>query len=257
MKVHVLQNMGMSSDCEIIQVVGGCSAFSREGTDRAKDFLRAQISPNCAILYGYTGTKEQNGAMCDVNAAVADVAEELNMLDQTIANVVGFDTPRALTEWGSLGAALEHFVIVYGDDESSEVTGTLFGDDVITSDFFADKLLMLDGGVQSFRQACHALLLNQKIIALSGVKAEGKSTYFIAVQFLKQLAQDLLESGTADPEEYLKQWFLNYFRDGKCYVCDPNKRTFATKQKQLEAAWDLFLREKLYLKIDELITFSA
>ncbi|MBS0655928.1 MAG: hypothetical protein JSR46_09135, partial [Verrucomicrobia bacterium] len=271
MKLRVLKNMNIESDTEVVQVVGGCSAYSPEGTARAKEILKALLSQNCVILYGYTGMKEQNGAMCDVNAAVSDVAGDMRRLDRVVANVVGFDTPRALNEWKSSGPQLKNFVIVYGDDESCEGAGTLFGDDVTTSDFFADKMVMLDGGVQSFRQACNALLLNQKITAMTGLRAEDKkyvseisahsqdivrTPFFAAVQFLSEVAEALLERKDRDPDEHLKEWFKQYFGKGKCYVCDPKKKTFDTKQRQLEEAWDLFLNEKLYLKMDKLITFQ-
>lgn len=272
LKSHVVQKMKLPPTTEFIQVIGGCTAFTREGTDRAKKFLIAHFSQTThAISYGYTGLNEDNGTRCDVNAAVSDVVFTLGIQDRTVANVVGYHTPLALNTWGSSGPPLKHFIIVYGDDESCSEKGTVFGDDVITSDFFADRLLLLDGGIQSFRQTCTALLLDQKIIALSGFRTEKsdfieeasdhsqgtvKTHYFAAVQFLKDVTAALKDTTSTNHDAHLNQWFERYFGKGKCYICRPNKGTIDTKQKLLHEAWKLFVDKKLYLKIDSLITFQ-
>lgn len=276
MKSHVLQNMKLQPDTKVIQVVGGCSSFSKEGTERAKEFLRSQLKKDSLVLYGYAGMAESDGARC-VNAAVSDVIFEENMQlqGQTVANLVGFHTPTALKEWGYSGPDLQHYVIVYGDDETSRETGTVFGDDVITSDFFADSLLMLEGGVQSFRQACNALLHHQKITVLPDLRAPSKALakefirgdserepreiltpYFGSAKFLKDLTVFISENNGNVSETMLQGWYRNYFGQGKCYVVDLKKGNSDTKQKLLNDAWDLFIKEKLYLKIQTLVSYQ-
>lgn len=189
------------------------------------------------------------------------------MQDHVVANLVGFHTPTALNQWGCTGPLLKHYVIVYGDDESSREKGTVFGDDVISSDYFADQLLMLDGGAQSFRQACHALLLNQKITIISGLRAiskaykteitegiepqEIRTPYFNAAHFLQEVVDHITKEGYG--EEQLKKWYSEYFGLGKCYIGDPKRGDFDTKQKLMNDAWQLFIESKLYLKIQLLI----
>lgn len=154
-------------------------------------------------------------------------------------------------------------MIVYGDDETSRETGTVFGDDVITSDFFADSMLLLEGGTQSFRQACNALLLNQKITILQDLRSSAKAfakeeiltPYFSAAKFLKDLSFHISEKKGNVSEVILQNWCRDYFGPGKCYVADPKKETFDTKQKLLNDAWDLFIKEKLYLKIQSLVSY--
>ena len=260
LKSHILQYMDLSPDTHVIQVVGDSAAFSPEGTKKAKSFLKNHLKPENVILYGYTGHAEQDGTRC-VNAAVSDIITEKNMLDHVIGNVVGFHTPIALTNWGCSGPLLKHYVIVYGDDESCREQGTVFGDDVIASDYFADQLLMLDGGAQSFRQACHAFLLGQETTIYSGLRAplkassfevgEGnksqiKTPYFNASQFIQEIEDHMIGKGWN--EEDLKKWYSQYFGQGKCYIGDPKRGDFDTKQKLMDEAWNLFIEHKLYLK---------
>lgn len=263
LKSRILQNMQLPPNTNVIQVVGDSASFSLEGTKDAKIFLRNHLSSDSVVLYGYTGHAEQDGTRC-VNAAVTDVITEKNMKDSVIANLVGFHTPLALKQWGCTGPQLKHYVIVYGDDESCRERGTVFGDDVISSDYFTDQLLMLDGGAQSFRQACHALLLDQKIIILSGLRASSKAfkteiledemsreirtPYFNASYFLQEVTS-IIKKNDFDGEEYLKHWYRGYFGVGKCYIGDPKRGDFDTKQKLMDEAWKLFIESKLYLKI--------
>jgi len=265
MKSEVLDNMRLPTDTKVIQVVGDSSApFSQEGTMRAKEFLKEQLTKNCVVSYGYTGIRKNDGTRC-VNAAVSDVVFENEIEGQVVANLVGYHTSTALKEWGNSGPDLRHYVIVYGDDERSQESGTLFGDDVITSDFFADSLLLLDGGAQSFRQACNALLLDQKITVLSGLRTperthlkEGilNTPYFVAAKFLKELSQLISEKKDIISETFLQEWYQNYFGPGKCYVGSPTNPNFSTKQQLLNDAWSLFINKKLYDKIESSINFK-
>jgi len=262
-KSHILQIMGLPPNTKVIQVVGDSAAFSIGGTEKAKEFLKINLPENSVVLYGYTGHAENDGTRC-VNAAVTDVINEKNIQDQVIANLVGFHTPIALKQWGCSGPELKHYVIVYGDDESCREHGTVFGDDVVSSDFFADTLLMLDGGAQSFRQACHSLLLDQEIIILPGSRApskafaketfqelasEVKTPYFNASRFIQEVITAISEKDKSNYENYLNDWYKNYFGRGKCYIGDPKRGDFDTKQKLMDDAWKLFIEEKLYLKI--------
>lgn len=266
LKLHVLQNMGLPSTCKVIQVVGDSAAFSLEGTEKAKAFLTEQLPSNSIVLFGFTGHKENDGTRC-VNAALADVIEKKEMLGQTVGNLVGFHTPTALQHWGCSGPEIHHYIIVYGDDESCKENGTLFGDDVTTSDFFSDSLLMLDGGAQSFRQACNALLLDQNINVLSGLRSAARgisieiidgitveTPFFGAAKFLRDVTNIISKHGEAISEDVLQNWYKNYFGMGKCYVGNPSKGDFDTKQKLMDDAWDLFISGKLYLKIGKLVT---
>jgi hypothetical protein len=271
LKSHVLQNMGLATDTKAIQVVGDSASFSKAGTELAKRFLESHLTEHNLVIYGYTGHTESDGTRC-VNAALSDVICEKKMQNQVVGNLVGFHTPVALKQWGCSGPDLQHYVIVYGDDETCREKGTVFGDDVVTSDYFADCLFMLEGGAQSFRQACNALLLDQKITVLSGLRAPSKAfakeiikdgfneseyttPYFAAAQFLGEVANLIRENDGIISEVDLQSWYKNYFGRGKCYVGDPKRGDFDTKQQLLDSAWALFVQEKLYLRIKELVSF--
>lgn len=260
MKAHVLQSMGLSPDTKVIQIVGDSAAFSIEGTEQGKKFLREQLTRNDVALYGYTGHAESDGRRC-VNASVTDVIDEKGIQEHVVANLVGFHTPTALKYWGCSGPSeLQHYVIVYGDDETCRESGTVFGDDVTTSDFFADSLLMLEGGAQSFRQACNALLLDQRIIILSGLRASTQAfahdgtPYFAAAQFLQEISLLISQKDGDISEGELQKWYGCYFGHEKHYIADPKRADYDTKQSLMDAAWSLFMNEKLYLKIQVLVS---
>jgi hypothetical protein len=146
-------------------------------------------------------------------------------------------------------------VVVYGDDETSRHLGTVFGDDVTTSDFLTDRLLLLEGGAQSFRQVCNALLLDQEIMILSGLRAKerafasDRTPYFTAAQFLQDIREHIAEKGDSDDD--LQMWYRNYFGQSKCYIGDPKRPDFDTKQKLMDEAWSLFMHARLHLKLDK------
>lgn len=262
LKSHILQKMDLPPDFPVVQVVGDSAAFSDQGTALAKEFLRRHLPDHAVILYGYTGHAETDGTRC-VNAAVSDVVVERDLQNHTVANLVGFHTPTALKQWGCSGPGLQHYVLVYGDDETCRERGTVFGDDVTTSDFFADKLLVLDGGAQSFRQVCNALLLDQKIEVLSGLRttarglAPDSTPFFSASKFLADLNTLISKKGSDISEDELQSWYCQYFGAGRCYVGDPRKPDFDTKQKLMDAAWNLLVKNKLYLKIQIQTLFSS
>lgn len=251
MKFHVLQNMGLNPKSRVIQVVGDSVAFSLEGTIKAKKILRQYLSDDVVVLYGYTSYLELDGTRC-ANGAVTDVILEKKLQKNSIANLVGFHTSSALKFWGCKGLQLQNYMLVYGDDETCRERGTVFGDDVITSDYFADKMILLEGGAQSFRQVCNALLLDQEIIILSGLRSSTNAfdpdgtPYFTASKFIRDIFLNISQK-KLDVRD-LQSWYKNYFGKGKCYIANPQKPDFDTKQKLLDEAWDLFIRAELYKK---------
>ena len=180
----------------------------------------------------------------------------------------GFHTPLALTPkaeggWSCSGPQLKHFILVYGDDESNRETVTVFGDDITTSDFLSDKLLMLEGGIQSCTQVCNLLMLKKPIIALSGLRGDKtrfgitetgeKKDYFTASGFLKYLKEKAFEQ-TGVSDEILNSWKDEYLLSH--LLADPKRQDYDTKKKLIEQSWELFKQENLYLNLD-LITFAA
>lgn len=265
MKGHILTMIDKPQETKVLQIVGDSSPFSAEGTKEAKAIMKEAVQGQHLLLYGYTGTKEKDGRAC-VNAALSDVLEEEKCLERAIGNVVGFHTPVALSKYGCTGPNLEHYMVVYSDDDSEKEKGAVFGDDVIASDYFADELMMFEGGAQSFKQAVDALYLKQKITTYTGLREERKlrvteenlegfpegpitTEYFNATTFFKELQQLLKERPHATKED-LQTFFTDYFGPGKHYIVDKKRKDYNTKEKLLHKAWDLFLREELYKRLD-------
>jgi len=250
LRSNLLYNMGMNPEAQIIQVIGDSAPFSPTGTFRALHFLKHHLSSHDAILYGYTGYMVTDGTRC-VNAAVTDVVLEKNLQKNTIGNLVGFHTKEALNRWGCTGPALQNYIVVYGDNETCREQGTVFGDDIVTSDFLTDHFLVLEGGAQTFAQICNALFLGRKITILTdGLRSPSRShapdgtPYFSAAKFLDDCTKFFKLNG----DKPLQNWYLSYFGPGKCYLSDPKKPDFDTKQKLMDQAWHAFTTHSLYIR---------
>lgn len=265
-KSHILQQMQLQPNTPLLQVVGDSAAFSLIGTQKAMRFLQTHLPSYSAVAYGYTGHSEPDGTKC-VNAAVSAYVVEKGLTRQTIGNLVGFHTPTALDSWRCSGPELNHYLLVYGKDESNRETGTVFGDDITTSDFLSDRLIMLEGGIQSFRQACNFLLLGRPIVALTGLRGEktrfglaedgNLKNYFTApefLQFMKDKIKNLETSDACSNEPYedhlikvLNEWFDEYLSNH--LFSDPKSKDYDTKKKLLDDAWKLFKAERLYTRL--------
>lgn len=253
-KSHLLAEMKLPANTPFIQIVGDSVAYSAAGTARVRQFLDAHLPSEAVWIYGYTGHVEEDGTLC-VNAAVSALAEERQHLHQTIGNLVGFHTSAALENWRCTGPKLSHNIVVYGDNESTKETGTLFGADITTSDFLSDRLLMAEGGAQSFRQACNMLLLGCPILALRGLKTDKTSFaivdgqpkyYFNAPEFLSFLKDKV--RGVVVTDELLESWYAEYFKDR--LLSDPKRGDSMTKPALLIEGLKLFKERKLYEKLD-------
>ncbi len=242
MKSSLLTQMGLALNTPIIEIVGDSAPYSVEGTDKAYRFLDQNLSKNSVWIYGYTGHQKDSGAKC-INAVVSHLAEKRVHLDKTIGSLVGFHTPFALTTWGCKGPHLNHYILVYGDDETSPKTGTVFGDDIITSDFLSDQLLLVEGGIQSFHQACHFLLLQRPILGIDNLREENK--LFSATGFLQFLKEHVTNCPVAISEELLNCWYDSYL---KTHILANSKNEYK-KQEQLDEIWSLFKKNKLYQRL--------
>jgi hypothetical protein len=240
----------------VYQVVGDSGAFSEEGTKAALTFLKEQIPLEAAILYGYTGHDEQDGTKC-INAVVSTFITQEKRIHQTFGNLVGFHTRAALDSWGCTGPELSHYFLVYSDDESRRETGTVFGDDIVTSDYFSDQLVMAEGGIQSFRQACNFLLLERPITALANLRGpktrfallvDGtKKDYFSAPEFLQHMKENVKAVKGEVSDSLLDTWYQEYLSTR--LIADPKRQDYDTKKALLDDAWKLFKTEKLYKRL--------
>ncbi len=248
-RAELLSRMKMDPRTLIVEVVGDSSVYSLSGTAIVKSFLDRHLTRDVVMLYGYTGHTTKEGASC-INAAATEYVVENGMLDQTIGNLVGYHTRVALTDWGCFAPLLKHNILVYGDDETSEATGTLFGRDVITSDYLADKLIVAEGGVQTFRQICNMLLLGRPVYSIGGLREE--SYYFSATEFVEYLRRNCKK--IPEPtSELLDMWKGEYL---ETKVLFRKKGDAGTKPALDKEAWALFKEEKLYKRLD-LIHFEG
>jgi hypothetical protein len=265
LKAAVARAVDLGDGTRIAQVIGDSRPFGRDGTRRALRFLREALVGCQIVLYGYTAYPVQGGRCC-VNAATEALLFEKRLpaseteveqegeeetqrtAEQTpssrpvaVGSLVAFHTREALSRWGCTGPALRCYVVVYGDDETSEATGTLFGDDIATSDGMADLFVLLEGGVQSFAQVCNALLLGRPVLAVGGLRDEDEAkkdegALFSATEFLRSL-RDRAEGVT------LEDCRVDHFRSRR--LADPARRDYGTKRRLMDAAWQNFVVNRL------------
>jgi hypothetical protein len=237
----------------VIQVIGDSRPFSKKGTEAGYRFIKAAFRANDYVLYGYTGLHTKDGSKC-VNALTSSYLQDHGLLDKAIGNVVGYQTRSALSGKCD-GPDLSHYVVVYGDDESSAKKGTLFGDDIATSDHLADRFLLLEGGIQSFAQACNALAMGKFISGLSGIRHSSSSSFFSATEFLNFLQSNL---ASIPPEEATEE-FLTFLKDQ--YIrehspADPSGKYYEQKMRLFDASWTFFLENRLHENLHLLRTFT-
>ena len=246
---ELLSRMKMDPGTPIVEVVGDSSVYSLMGTAALKAFLARHITRETVMLYGDTGHATEEGSCC-VNAAATEHVIENGMLDQTIGNLVGHHTPIALTKWGCSAPLLKHNILVYSDDETSEETGTCFGRDIITSDYLADRLLVAEGGVQTFAQICNMLLLGRPVYSIGGLREE--SHYFSATEFIEHIRKKY--EATPEPTSELLDLWKGEYLESK--VLFRKKGDAGTKPALDKDAWALFKEKTLYKRLT-LIQYSA
>jgi hypothetical protein len=141
---------------------------------------------------------------------------------------------------------------VYGDDETSYKTGTVFSDDIITSDFLSDQLLMIEGGTQSFRQACNFLLLERPILGINNLRRgvlsySSHPNYFSAPEFLHFIKTCLANCNEPISDKLLDSWFDAFFTTH--LIADPKKPDYSIKEKLLVKSWEFFKKQRLHEKL--------
>lgn len=239
--VHI--TLKLTKENYIVQVIGDSRPFTQEGTTRGYKFLDLVLETNAYVLYGYTGSSSRTGSKC-VNALTSAYLKDHGLLPKAIGSVVGYQTLSCLRGKNSPEPDLSHYVVVYGDNETSPRDGTHFGDDVPTSDYLADRFVLLEGGCQSFVQACNALAMEKPICSLVGIRDETSRSYFSAAEFLHFLDTGL---GKVAEEErtpaYLHLLKATYLRDRS--LADPKKRDYREKIASFEKAWNYFVENRL------------
>jgi hypothetical protein len=245
----------------MIQVVGDSSQFSVNGTLQARTFISQFLRDDYLIEYGFTGhdTWKINQTM-DTNSFVTEYAKaNPNQAYRIVGNVVG-QTVTALETWDCTASNnVNCFVVVYNDKGMQEGF-TKFGDDVLVSDFimsaaYGDKLILVEGGAQSFKQAANALEHNIPIEALYGIgiRKPDDRKFFSTSQFFAFLTINSEGSDTANlTEARARELFEIYLADHKAW--NPTRPDADTKEKLFRASAEDFFNKHLYKKITLLVT---
>jgi len=176
-----------SSPSGFVQVVGDSTPpFSAEGTVSAEQEVNRILSGlTMNVLWGFTGSLDAKDGGKDVNQIVNDWIDADPDFRSKLcyANIVDKGTIDALTSYGCLcptsPARVRNFILMTG--------GADFGDDVILSDGLTDHLVLLEGGIQSFRQAVNCVLRGCEITAICGIRRQEIRNRFSATRLLQVL----------------------------------------------------------------------
>ena len=261
----ILSYLKLNEETQILQVIGDCIPFSNQGTQKAKEILsRILDQPNQLLLWGYTGSQQDDGRRLDINQILNTWVDASPVRGNTVlANVLDIDTPRALKEWNCFGSEnAKNFYLVNGEAK--------FGEDIVSSDFLTDRSCCFEGGIQSFRQIIDLLTRDISIQCYYGLRKEGdvvQDTYFSAVEFMKFIRDRIekyYEYNNLTPgqipekmdvaDEFLELWKLTYLEEHRLY--NPEVKDPSSREALFKAAWELFLKKELWRKLD-LCQFSA
>lgn len=266
----ILDKMGLSPETKTIQVVGDSAAYSGPGTAKGREFLNEILNnnPDALILWGFTGNQRGQLDELDVNQLVNTwIEEEPSRASRTLANVVDKHTVQAISEWKcKVSPSNTNFFLVYGDVNK----GALFGDDVISSDSITDKLVLLEGGVQSFTQAVNCLSRDVEIQGVYNLRVTKNSStyvipegldiqYFGAAEFLQLLKDEtalkrarLTKDETTSKEVYLTTDEVEIIRKSYLethHLFNPYRPDGGTKERLFAKAWKDFTEGRLWEKL--------
>jgi inosine-uridine nucleoside N-ribohydrolase len=222
---------------KIVQIVGDCVAYSPETTLYCMKFLEDNIGKDEIIEWGLTGIRKGYELSYDINHMVSQIIDNNGLC--SIGNAVDYHTPYFLTKFKSTYSRTNNCVITVVDGGKAK-----FGADVDISDGLCDRLVAVEGGIQSFLQMINCLSQGKRVTGLCGVRRV--KNYFSACEFMWVLKNDK-NIGTAD-EKYVTDKLNEYLKEKLLY--DKDKADACTKQALFDAAWKKFVEEKIWTKLD-------
>lgn len=269
MRKHLFEQMGVTGSSDTTQVVGDSATFMPNGTQKGRDFLRAQLDPEDCVLYGYTGHQDEDTACA--NALVAQILEDRpEQAERTLANAVDLHTPMALTKWGCVvSQQVSNILLVHSPE------GARFGDDIAASDGMTNKkMICLEGGVQSFSQMVNCLGNDIPISAIFNLRGDknpstlNKDTgeylpFFSAAEFVgflqskfatmaKDQAFDIAELSRVDLDRLKDEYLSKEDGSVRRHLFNPYRPDAGTKTALFNAAWEKFIADKIWTKIPAL-----
>lgn len=243
----VMKTLGLPTHTPTLQVIGDSALFSVTGTKTAKVFLETILKKHPGlVLWGYTGNIDRSTNTADTNQLVSQwLDSDPRRYKRALANVVDFHTVKAVEEWKcSIPFDNLNFYMVYGHAE--------FGDDVISSDVLTDRAVVLEGGIQSFLQMVNMLSFKVKMQCLYNIRGrvariDGKNKkFFSASEFCHILFKNTV--GKSLSKEQVEKCLENYLMDHVLF--DVKKPDASTKQKLFDLAWNKFINEKLWTRLN-------
>lgn len=260
--------MGTSSK-NTLEVIGDSAQFSEQGSNYVRAILRKYFAGEHLIEYGFTGYRKEN--TLDTNSFINEYMDENpDQAYRVLANIVGH-THVALNEWGTAGSALiRNFVVVYTNDgmqeepaynlEGIKISGfTTFGDDIIMSDYIlqaqdGDRIVCVEGGVQSFRQVVNALSINVPVDFIYNVRTTNGESFFSTARFLNKICEGFV--GDLPPsKEWVQSAYDDYIKSLK-NVWSTSKPDYLTKKALFEEAVHIFIDKEFYKCLKSLCTFT-
>lgn len=258
------------SPAKMIEIVGDSFQFSEQGSNYVRKYLRELFAGNHIIGYGYTGYIK--GKELDINSFLNEYLDEHpKEAYKVLANILGH-THMALNQWhGVRGSGqVRNFVVVYNSDgmtkepaynkEGVKTSGfTTFGDDIVISDHVlqpkeGDRIVCVEGGVQSFRQVMNALALNVPVDLIYNVRVPGRETFFSTARFLAKIKADFTD-GQAPSPKAVRDIYDGYIATLES-IWDTSKGDHKTKQALFDTAIDDFINKGIYLHINKLCSFK-
>lgn len=271
-EAQILAGLGLPSKPTIVQVVGDFQAFPTQRVQHALAFLAAAImcSPIAAppqwgdwqkqifdplarfaqdhpfiLQYGFTGNsardpKVQFQAEADANHLVSLVIDGTRGAIPSFANVVDHHSVQALTQWGCSWSRYNGAFVVWCNKGKA-----LFGDDV-QCDLLCNRLILLEGGAQSWLQAVQVLVQGGTIDCAWNLRTEEGRELFSASEFLDYCKTIETKDWERGPE-FVDSIVVKFLQGRK--MTDIHSPHYLTKQPLFVRAWSLFKEHRVWSRL--------
>jgi hypothetical protein len=254
-KKTILQKLGMSADTPIVQVVGDSDWFTEAGALFAKNYVFKDLNANknALVLYGFTGHRSQEPEKYDVNGIVNEwMSQDSERADRVLANIVDSATVGVIEKY-KCDVSLENknFYLVHGDAN--------FGDDVLSSDMITDKVICLEGGIQSLRQVINCIHGDAPATCLYNLRDPQKNM-LSAAGFLKTFV-DYANEMNLDVKDLTNgqvAMIIDQYKKERDLLFDPTRHDAGTKSHLFNEAIEMFINEEVWRKLNlcEFIAFE-
>lgn len=253
-KALILHHLNLDPSTNIVQILGDSQCFSVAGTTEGRAFLEQHLSKeNQLIQWGLIGRGSQREEIRNANQIAAECIAKKGLHGRAIANVVASQTVKAIKAGAcQVPENTTNFILL---QENASLSDRAFWDSIV------DEALVLEGGIETFQKIVNLLEGEVEVRGLYNLRGPvNPATFsktlnhyvdcFSASEFLHLLKLALIKF--SNPEKagiyFIEQFKVLYLKDH--LLCNPDLPDAEAQEALFETAWNQFIEQKLWLKLD-------